>query len=160
MPDLTPTILPILQSQRLPDLELGPDALHPHYAGLSILNLAASLASWFGLPPGPHAPLAIEALASMAGDARQVVVCLLDALSFSRFTDWPDGPGRSLQPLVADGLLAPLTSVAPSTTTSALTTLWTGRTPAEHGILGYELLLREYGLIANMISLAPAAFDN
>jgi hypothetical protein len=157
---LTPTILPILQSQRLADLDLGPDTLHPHYAGLSILNLAASLETWFGLPPGPHAPLAIEALASMARDARQVVVCLLDALSFSRFVDWLDGPGRALQPLVAEGLLSPLTSVVPSTTTSALTTLWTGRSPAEHGILGYELLLREYGLIANMISLAPAAFDN
>jgi hypothetical protein len=104
--------------------------------------------------------LAIEALASMASDARQVVVCLLDALSFSRFTGWLDGPGRPLQPLVAEGLLAPLTSVVPPQTASALTTLWTGRSPAEHGILGYELLLREYGLITNMITLAPAAFDN
>jgi hypothetical protein len=160
VPDLTTAILPILRSHRLPDIDLGADALHPHYTGLSILNLAASIEQWFGLPPGTHAPLAIEALASMASDARQVVVCLLDALSFSRFTGWLDGPGRALQPLVAAGLLAPLTSVVPSTTASALTTLWTGRSPAEHGILGYELLLREYGLIANMITLAPAAFDN
>jgi hypothetical protein len=160
VPDLTPTILPILRSHRLPDLDLGDGAIHPHYAGLSILNLAASVERWLGLPPGPHAPLAIEALDSMAADGRQVVVCLLDGLSFARFTGWLDGPGRALQPLVADGLLAPLTSVVPSTTTSALTTLWTGRSPAEHGILGYELLLREYSLIANMITLAPAAFDN
>ncbi len=160
MPDLSPTILPILRSHRLPELDLGAEAIHPHYTGLSILNLAASIERWFGLPVGPHVPLAIEALASMAADARQIVVCLLDALSFTRFTGWLDGPGRALQPLVADGLLAPLTSVVPSTTTSALTTLWTGLSPAEHGILGYELLLREYGLIANMISLAPAAFDN
>jgi hypothetical protein len=160
VPDLTPTILPLLRSHRLPELDLGADAIHPDYAGLSILNLAASLERWFGLTPGPHAPLAIETLNPMAADARQVVVCLLDAVSFSRFTGWLDGPGRALQPLIADGLLATLTSVVPSTTASALTTLWTGRSPAEHGILGYELLLREYGLIANMITLAPAAFDN
>ncbi len=160
MPDLTTAILPVLRSQRLPDLDLGADAFHPHYSGLSILNLAASIDRWLSLPPGPHPPLALEALDPMAKDARQIVVCLLDALSFARFTNWLEGPGRALQPLVADGLLAPLTSVVPSTTASALTTLWTGRSPAEHGILGYELLLREYGLITNMITLAPAAFDN
>ena len=160
VPDLTSTILPQLTSHRIPGLELGADAIHPHYAGLSLLNLAASIERWLGLPPGPHAPLQLPALDSLAQGAEQIVVCLLDALSLSRYLQWLDGPGRPLQGMVDAGLLAPLTSVVPSTTTSALTTLWTGRSPAEHGILGYELLLREYGLVANMITLGPAAFDN
>jgi hypothetical protein len=37
--------------------------------------------------------------------------------------------------------------------------LWTGHSPAEHGILGYEIFLKEFGLIANMITHAPVAFD-
>jgi hypothetical protein len=160
MPDLTSALLPDIRAYRLPDLDLGPGAVHPNYSGRSILNLPSTLDRWLGLTPGPHAPLAIPGLDDLAAGARQVVVCLLDALSLSRFTALLDGSGRALQPLVADGLLAPLTSVVPSTTTAALTTLWTGRSPAEHGILGYELLLREYGLVANMITLAPAAFDN
>jgi len=160
MPDLSSTILPVLQSHRMPGLDLPGDSILPHYSGLSVLNLAASLEGWLGLPPGPHARLQVSALDSLASGARQVVVCLLDALSYSRLTDWLEGPARPWRPMVDDGLLVPLTSVVPSTTTSALTTLWTGRSPAEHGILGYELLLREYGLIANMITLAPAAFDN
>ncbi|MCJ7677939.1 MAG: alkaline phosphatase family protein, partial [Anaerolineales bacterium] len=160
MPDLTSALLPDIRACRLPDLDLGPGAVHPNYSGRSILNLPSTLDRWLGLTPGPHTPLAIPGLDDLAAGARQVVVCLLDALSLSRFTAWLDGPGRTLQPLVADGLLAPLTSVVPSTTTAALTTLWTGRSPAEHGILGYELLLREYGLVVNMITLAPAAFDN
>jgi len=160
MPDLTSTTLPALTSHRISDLDLGTDTVHPHYSGLSILNLAASLEGWLGLAPGAHVPIQMPALDSLANGAQQVVVCLLDALSFPRFTAWLEGPGRPLRNLVDRGLLAPLTSVVPSTTTSALTTLWTGRSPAEHGILGYELLLREYGLIANMITLAPAAFDN
>jgi hypothetical protein len=160
MPDLTSTILPTLRSHRLAGLDLSANSVPPHYSGLSILNLAASLERWLGLPPGPHAPLQVSALDAMAEDAQQIVVCLLDALSFSRFTGWLEGPARPLRPLIDDGLLAPLTSVVPSTTTSALTTLWTGHSPAEHGILGYELLLREYGMITNMITLAPAAFDN
>jgi hypothetical protein len=159
MPDLTSKILPELTAHRLTGLDLGADLVYPHYSGLSILNLAASLEGWLGLPAGPHAPLQIEALDSLARGAQQVVVCLLDAVSFSRFTGWLDGPGRMLLDLIDSGVLAPLTSVVPSTTTSALTTLWTGCSPAEHGILGYELWLREYGLIANMITLAPAALD-
>jgi hypothetical protein len=160
MPDLTSTILPVLTSHRMPGLDPGADTVHPHYSGLSLLNLAASLDRWLGLPAGPHAPIQLQALDSLAEGARQIVVCLLDALSLSRFTGWLEGPGRPLRKMVDDGLLASLTSVVPSTTTSALTTLWTGRSPAEHGILGYELMLREYGLIANMITLAPAVFDN
>ena len=55
------------------------------------------------------------------------------------------------------GSIYPLTSVVPSTTSAALTTLWTGRSPAEHGIIGYEIFLREYGMVANMITHSPAA---
>ena len=53
--------------------------------------------------------------------------------------------------LLDESIFSPLTSITPSTTSSALTTLWTGAYPAEHGILGYEVWLREYGVIANMI---------
>lgn len=160
MPDLSPDCLTQIASYRLPGLDTGPESIHPHYTGLSLLNLAASLECWLGLPPGPHAPLRIPALDPLAQGAQQIVVCLLDALSLSRLMNWLEAPGRALRRLVDDGVLAALTSVVPSTTTSALTTLWTGRSPAEHGILGYELWLREYRLTANMITLAPAAFDN
>jgi hypothetical protein len=159
MPDLTTSLLPELLSYRLPDLDLGPGAVHPSYAGHSLLNLPASLDRWLGLEPGPHAPLDLPGLDDLARDARQVVVCLVDALSHARFTGWLGDAGTALRPYLPSALLAPLTSVVPSTTSAALTTLWTGRSPAEHGILGYELLLREYGMVVNMITLAPAAFE-
>jgi hypothetical protein len=36
--------------------------------------------------------------------------------------------------------------------------LWTGVTPIEHGIAGYELWLKEYGMITNMIFHSAASF--
>ena len=39
-----------------------------------------------------------------------------------------------------------------------MTTLWTGQSPAEHGVAGYELWLRQYGIVANMISQSPMSF--
>lgn len=157
--DLTPALLPRLLGRRLPHLDLGQGAVHPAYDGLSLLNVPASLSSWLGGPALPHAPLDIPELKSLAEDVQQIVVALVDAVSFDRFLGWLDGPASTLKPVVDAGLLAPLTSVNPSTTTSALTTLWTGASPAEHGILGYELLLREYGLVVNMITLAPAHLE-
>jgi predicted AlkP superfamily pyrophosphatase or phosphodiesterase len=36
--------------------------------------------------------------------------------------------------------------------------LWTGRSPAEHGVVGYELWLKEYGVVANMLLHSPMSF--
>jgi len=44
--------------------------------------------------------------------------------------------------------------VFPSTTTAATTTFATGQPPAAHGMLGYELFLREFSRTANMILLS------
>ncbi|MEK6222909.1 MAG: alkaline phosphatase family protein, partial [Chloroflexota bacterium] len=60
--------------------------------------------------------------------------------------------------LLTDGLLAPLTSIAPSTTSAAITTYWTGTPPTQHGVAGYEQWLREYSLIANMIEHKPITY--
>jgi len=60
--------------------------------------------------------------------------------------------------MLSGSRFAALTSIVPSTTSSALTTLWTGRPPAEHGILGYEMWLKEYGLLANMIMHSVTSF--
>ena len=160
MADLTQTILPTLRLTRIPDLDLGPSAIFPAYGGLSILNLPASLSGWLGAPDLPHSPVSLPGLDGLAEGARQVVVVLIDAVPFERFRSAMDHPPALLRALERDGLFAPLTSVVPSTTTAALTTLWTGRSPAEHGQLGYELFLREYGVVANMLNHSPMSLDN
>jgi predicted AlkP superfamily pyrophosphatase or phosphodiesterase len=71
-----------------------------------------------------------------------------------------DGTAPVWGNLAQDGMLAPLTSITPSTTSAALTSLWTGRGAAEHGILGYEMWLKEYGVVANTILHAPITFHN
>jgi len=88
-----------------------------------------------------------------------VILILLDGLQFDRFIHW-----SQITPvwksLVNEGVLVPITSVVPSTTSSALTTLWTGVSPASHGVIGYEMWLKEYSLVANMITHSPMTFKN
>ncbi len=147
-----------VEKHRLPDLDLGPEAIHPAYDGLSILNVPSSICRWLGAPELAHPPIDHAEFDDLAFGARQIVVALVDAVGLSLFERWVEGRANALQPLVSAGILGALTSVVPSTTSAALTTLWTGRSPAEHGVLGYELFLREYGMVANMITHAPASY--
>jgi hypothetical protein len=158
MPDLTPALLPRLQSHRLPGLDLGGDFVYPHYTGYSLLNLTASICQALGAPLPGVPPLAADALPVSGREFRRVVLLALDGLGLESFRahlrSRPESIWGKLLPRAA---LAPLTSVTPSTTATALTTLWTGASPLQHGILGYEVWLREYGVVANMIVHAPAA---
>jgi hypothetical protein len=53
-------------------------------------------------------------------------------------------------------VFSPITSICPSTTASALTTLWTGEGAAAHGVIGYEMWAKAFGMIINNILHSPA----
>lgn len=162
MNNLIPQIMPEITSHHIPDLDLGEHAIHPHYHGYSLVNLPASICGWLGAPPFGAPPLKPPLQTAMGTGYKNVILILVDGLGLNWFEDQ-----RQNNPDVAaiwDGLmgedttLAPLTSVIPSTTSTALTTLWTGAAAAEHGILGYEIWLKEYSMVANMILHTPITY--
>jgi len=161
MPDLTQAYLPILRNHRLPNLDLEGGFIHPNYQGYSILNIPSSLCRWMEIPGFGTGPLQMNELDKLAQGARRIIFILMDALGLQLFQGMlKKGQLAIWQDLLKDGLLAPLTSISPSTTSAALTSLWTGRSPAEHGIIGYELWLKEYGIVTNMILHAPISYRN
>jgi len=157
MPDLTARLLPRLQAHTLPGLNLKAGHLLPKYEDQSILNIPSTLCKWLGVPGLAVGPLIPEIWEPLGNDARRVIVILMDALAYHRLQKWMAFT-PVWQELLKEGVLAPLTSVVPSTTSSALTSLWTGASPASHGIIGYEMWLKEYGLVANMILHSPITF--
>jgi hypothetical protein len=161
MPDLTEKILPQLQEQHLPGLDLGSGFIYPAYDGASILNLPSTICRTLDVPYFGALPLKGKITEPVVGgEIRRVVLILVDALPFAAMRTWMDADtGRIWHSLVEEGLFTPITSLTPSTTTACLTSLWTGRSPAEHGIPGYELWLKEYGIVASMISHAPMSFE-
>jgi predicted AlkP superfamily pyrophosphatase or phosphodiesterase len=164
MPEFTDTLLPRIEDHRLEGLNLADGFIYPHYEGLSILNLPASICRWLGASELGHPPLmpeVLNAVAELGGPFRRLILLVVDALGFDLFLKWTSQrPDLAWKDLGKQGVLAPLTSVVPSTTSSALPTLWTGRSPAEHGIVGYELWLKEYGIVANMIRHSPMSFES
>ena len=165
MPNLVPELLPKLEAHRLSGLETGPHTLHPYYEGYSLANLPASLCHWLGVPPFGIQPFAPEILEAFPGPFRHVILLVVDGLGLNQFGQFLQaGQGNNERyalwsRLMAQATLLPLTSIVPSTTSAALITLWTGRTPAEHGVVGYEMWLKEYGINVNMITHSPASFQ-
>jgi hypothetical protein len=69
-----------------------------------------------------------------AAEATQVVLLVLDGLGWRQLED-----RRRLAPALAAMEGGAITSVAPTTTATALTSIVTGSAPAVHGIVGYRL---------------------
>lgn len=157
MLDLTSERLPLLRAGRVDGLDLGDGFVYPNYSGNSIVNVASSVCALLGLP-GLGAP-ALDAalLAPLGGGIKRVVLILMDALALHRLQAWLEDEATVWRRVADGGVLAPLTSICPSTTCAALTSIWSGRTAREHGIMGYEMWLKEYGVVANMILHSPMA---
>lgn len=166
MPDLTQEILPRLRQHRLPGLDLGGSFIYPNYDGKSILNLPSSICRLLGIEGLGAGPLAPEILTPLGDGIRCVILVLMDALALHRLQRWmADGSTPVWKKLTQDirlaeaGVFAPLTSIVPSTTSSALTSMWTGRSAAEHSVMGYEMWMKEYGVVANTIQHSPITFS-
>ena len=67
------------------------------------------------------------------GEAAQVVLLTLDGLGWRQLQD-----RLRTAPVLAGLEGGPISSVAPTTTAAALTSLTMGMPPAEHGIVGYK----------------------
>ncbi len=165
MTDLLDTLLPLLEAHHLPGgVDYGNDIIYPFYQEFSLSNLPASICYWLDAPPLGGPPFGRELMEPIGGPFQHVIVLLVDGLGLDLFLrlarPGSDKPGGKpiWQRLLPEGLLGSITSIAPSTTASALTTLWTGQTPVEHGIMGYDVWLKEYSMIANMIFQTASAF--
>lgn len=153
----------VLAAMKSNSVPLCDGQIPPLYGGYSIANIPASICHWLGCPPPADRRLAADYTRAFANSYQHVIFVVVDGLGweFLRSRSLDSTAGNSLpgwKALLQEGQLLPLTSITPSTTSAALTTLWTGRLPAEHGIIGYEMFLKEFGLIANIIFHSVSSF--
>ena len=136
----------------------------PDYDGGGLVNLAATILDLCGAR-GPDDPPPLRGVdpALLVG-VRNVVVVLSDGLGsdqLQRLATAGDVPflARILD-RAARGDAAQLidaTTIFPSTTAAAITTMNTARTPQEHGNIAYFLWLEEFAAVAQMLRWGPAA---
>ncbi len=119
-------------------------AKFPDYAA-STVNLACSVASYFGITPC-HSTIP-DADSILKNGARNVVLLVLDGLGRNAF-EYHLKPGSFLR----THCMKYYSSVFPPTTTAATTSLLSGLSPLEHGRLGWSLYFPE---IDKYVSLFP-----
>jgi len=127
----------------------APNSVLPDYGGFSIVGLPGLIERLFG---GEDRSSALADLAPDLAVTDHVILLIVDGLGYrmteSLFERFPDA---MLASLAREGRFLPLTSVFPATTVAALASIGTGKTPLEHGLVGYRLYLRETSAITNMI---------
>ena len=151
-------IEPTLLGRHLPDLlPADEDWVVPHYDGLSIANIPATVAALMGGElPGALPSLPKELWTGWRPGLQRIVLVILDALGYRALQRMlARGEGQVFHGVAQAGCMLPLTSVFPSTTSAALVSFRSGRPPAEHGWLAYTMYLRELGIAANAILLCP-----
>lgn len=105
-----------------------PDYVVPDYTGACLSGLIPALL-------GPKGTDALPRwFPQRAHHARAVVLLVLDGLGYLQWLEH-----REYTPSLASCEVVPLTTIAPSTTATALTSLATGLSPGEHGIIGYRM---------------------
>lgn len=108
------------------DLPTAPAPVLPAYGGASLDALVPALMA----PPGARP----EWVPEPARRAGQVVLLVLDGLGWHQLSSrW------SLAATLGAMTGGPITSVCPTTTATALTSIASGRPPAGHGVVGYRL---------------------
>ncbi|MDQ2650019.1 MAG: alkaline phosphatase family protein [Actinomycetota bacterium] len=116
----------------------------PTYGGPCITNVVPAL-----LQPEADAP---AWLPSVAHDAPRVVLLVIDGLG------WNQLQARTKRaPTLCAMEGGPITTVAPSTTATALTSITTGLPPGEHGVVGYRMYVQ--GEVLNVLRWNTPAGD-
>jgi hypothetical protein len=129
---------------------LAGEGVLPEYGRASICEVPHLALRCLGLPNRCPDTLA----EGVGGPYRRVVLLILDALGWNQLQAYADRPGPTRELLDASHAV-PLTSTFPSTTTVALTSLYTGLTPVQHGVLGHYVYLRELGGIVDILRFSP-----
>ena len=136
----------------------------PEYDGGGLLNVAGTILDLCGARrPADPPPLRGIDPALLRG-VRTVLLVLCDGLGSDQLTRLAragDVPflARILE-RAARGDAAQLidaTTIFPSTTAAAITTLQTATSPQEHGNIAYFLWLEEFAMVAQMLRWGPAA---
>jgi hypothetical protein len=108
-----------------------PGPMIPDYAGANVRGIIPAL-----LGPGKWNESLPAWFPELVGHAEQVVLLILDGLGWEQLRE-----RRALMPALSSMVGGAITTVAPSTTATALSSIATGLTPAEHGLLGYRMMM-------------------
>jgi len=131
--------------------------VYPNYEKYCISNLPSLILNMFNIKNTPKSPLEEITKNFDQQKVKNIVLFVIDGFGFNQFLSHYK-ENRFLSKLVDTENLYPLTSVFPSQTTNALTTLNTGLSTHEHGLFEYFIYINEIGKIVNTLRFESLEF--
>jgi len=139
-------------------------AVTPSYDGRGLVNIPATVLEAFGARTPQDPPPLADLDPALLDGVRQIVVVLADGLGWWQLERFcADGT----TPFIArvreragardHAQLLQATTIFPSTTTAALTTMHTATTPQEHGNIAYFTWLDEFEQVTQMLRWGPGS---
>jgi hypothetical protein len=130
------------------------DFVLPDYDVYNICNLKSLVGKIFGTNSLGPAAMPAEVLDEFNG-VQKVMLVVMDGLGYNKLLTHVKQFDGVFSELITKGKLKLLTSGFPATTSTSLTSIFTGLKPAEHGVLGYLMFSREYGTVINTLDMKP-----
>jgi len=159
MPDYADLTLPYLLNRHDPIVNGAGDFVLPDYNGYGLSSIPAAVSALLSGPQLQTAGLAPQLMERLGQRYQNVILILVDALGYDHLQSlMAQGYAEFWRENLPQASLIPLTSISPSTTATALTTLWTGTEPSRHAYIGYEMWLKEYSMTINSILHSPISF--
>ncbi|MBI4021723.1 MAG: alkaline phosphatase family protein [Candidatus Andersenbacteria bacterium] len=134
----------MLIKDHLQDVEsrLGDDHfLRPDYSTYSFAQVPALVELLLGTRQDEH-PFADAVLRRVSPRPQNVVVLMIDGFGYHQWLKYGERY-PFLSRVLEKGNLLPITAVFPSTTAASVTTICSGLTPQEHGLIEWHLYLEE-----------------
>lgn len=120
----------------------------PDYQGGCLVNLMASLIIGRGGTSHGYPPLTLLEPGQVQR-YRHVVLLVIDGLGYHYLKTAAAGGSLDMH------LRGRITSVFPTTTTTAITTFYTGLAPQQHGLTGWHTWFRELGCVLRVLPTRP-----
>lgn len=122
----------------------------PDYHDGSIVNLMSAISEACQVPNPTYLPHPAVDIAQLM-EAKNIVLLLIDGLGYDYIKRY--GEGSALGKFIKTSM----TSVFPTTTSSAITTFTTATAPMQHAVTGWFMHLRELGCVTAVLPFTPRA---
>lgn len=116
--------------------------IYPRYESYCFSNIPSAVLYLFGLKENNPLSGILNKTGITPADSKKVVLFLIDGFGYKQWLKYAD-KYEFLKRFTEKGIVAPMTTVFPSTTAATLTTIHSGLTPQEHGLPEWRVYFDE-----------------
>jgi hypothetical protein len=128
--------------------------IYPFYEGYCFSNIPSTILKFFGIKKeGRLLSSKLYERVEIEGISKCILL-IIDGFGYDQWLNYHK-KHEFLSKLTKRGVVSPITSVFPSTTANAITTINTGLTPQEHGLIEWYVYFKEIDMIINTMNFKP-----